>query len=229
MTDTQGRTLTISIDSTTGRRTGLTDAGDRTYTYGYTSGRLTSYRAPGASRAETYAVAVNGVPTLVLAPDTAFVSASDTVYPVTLDPTFVGVPASDAADTWVQDNDYPESQYGSAELKAGTYNGVQRARSFVRFDISALRANPVKVLDAKLRLYNTYSGSCTGATITARRIIEPWSPTTLTWANQPSGTSTNEGSASAAYGYSSSCAANYVSFDTTPIVQQWLDDGTVNN
>lgn len=68
-----------------------------------------------------------GGPVLVLVTDSAFLADPATVYPVTVDPSWTGVISSD---TWVQYNDYLESQNSSAELKAGMYNGSEKARSF---------------------------------------------------------------------------------------------------
>lgn len=166
-----------------------------------------------------------GRSTLVLTPDQAFLESSATVYPVTIDPTFtIG-----ASDTWIQYNDYLNSMSGSSELKAGTYNGVEKARSFLKFTLPSAFANSataVDVTDAKLRMYNWYSGSCTGASIRAQRITSgDWVAGDITWANQPNGTNTGGGSIAAAYGYSSACSASgaYVNWDIDAVAQAWAD------
>jgi hypothetical protein len=108
------------------------------------------------------------VPVLVLTPDAKFLADPATVYPVTVDPTWTG---SSPTDTWVQYNDYLSSQAGSDQLKAGTYNGSEKARSFLKFTLSS-KLTGAKITDAKLRLHNFYSGSCTGGAIAVRRITE---------------------------------------------------------
>lgn len=70
---------------------------------------------------------------LVLVTDSVFLADPATVFPVTVDPSWTGVISTD---TWVQYNDYLESQNSSAELKAGTYNGSEKARSFLKFGLS---------------------------------------------------------------------------------------------
>ena len=163
-----------------------------------------------------------GKSTLVLTPDAKFLADPGTVYPVTIDPTFT----QGASDTWLQYNDYLNSMSGSTELKAGTYNGSEKARSFLKFALPAGFQNDTTVLDAKLRMYNWYSGSCTGAGILVRRITSgDWVVGDINWTNQPTATSSGQASVSAAYGYSSGCDANgaYVNWDIDAIAQEWAN------
>ena len=107
-----------------------------------------------------------GRSTLELTPDQAFLDDPTTVYPVTIDPSFTKY----ASDAWVQYNNYLDSQGGSEELRVGTYDGgTHKARSYLQFALPAGFAGTV-VSAAELKLWNWYSGSCTGSAIEARRV-----------------------------------------------------------
>ncbi|WP_268246503.1 DNRLRE domain-containing protein [Streptomyces xantholiticus] len=158
---------------------------------------------------------------LVLEPDAEFLADPDLEYPVTIDPTdsLLGP----VTDTWVQYDDYLTSQRGSTELKAGTYNGTEKARSYLKFDVAKYAGK--HVLDTDLRLYSYYSSTCstTNSGNQIRRITSAWDPSAITWAEQPTTTSTGAVTSTAAKGYTSSCPAGHVSWDIDGIVQAWAD------
>lgn len=158
---------------------------------------------------------------LVLEPDEEFLADPDLEYPVTIDPTdsLLGP----VTDTWVQYDDYLTSQRGSTELKAGTYNGTEKARSYLKFDVAKYADK--HVLDTDLRLYSYYSSTCStaGAGNQVRRITSSWDPSAITWAEQPTTTSTGAVTSTAAKGYNSTCPAGHVSWDIDGIVQAWAD------
>ncbi len=159
-------------------------------------------------------------PVLVLRPDNTFLTGA--TYPVTIDPTFAS-----SADTWVQFDDYLSSQYTSTELKAGSYDGVEKARSFLKF--SSLGIVGKQILDTELRLYNYYSSTCStsGDGVQVRRITQDWTSTTLTWSNQPTTTATGAVTIHTPYGYDASCPADYVRYDIDAIVQAWADGSSI--
>ncbi|MEV8459819.1 MULTISPECIES: DNRLRE domain-containing protein [Streptomyces] len=163
----------------------------------------------------------SGEQVLVLKPDPAFLADPDLTYPVTIDPTdsLMGP----VTDTWIQYNDYLTSQRGSTELKSGTYNGSEKARSFLKFDVAKYAGK--HVLDTDLRLYSYYSSTCstTNAGNQVRRITSSWDPSAITWDAQPTTTSTGAVTSTAAKGYSSGCPAGSVSWDVDGIVQAWAD------
>lgn len=163
----------------------------------------------------------NGDQVLVLKPDEEFLADPELKYPVTIDPTdsLLGP----VTDTWVQYDDYLTSQRGSTELKAGTYNGTEKARSYLKFDVAKYAGK--HVLDTDLRLYSYYSSTCStsGSGNQVRRITASWDPSAITWAGQPTTTSTGAVTSTAAKGYSSSCPAGHVSWDIDGIVQAWAD------
>lgn len=156
---------------------------------------------------------------LSMTPDESFLSNPKTVYPVTIDPTFS---VTTSGDTWIQTPDYTSSQYGSAELRAGTYDsGSHIARSFIAFASNVF--NGRHMLAADLVLENFYSSSCTAGVVYARQITDNWWESSMTWANQPSATTSNQASYSLAHGYSSACAANSTVFNVTGITQSWAN------
>ncbi|MCX4531652.1 DNRLRE domain-containing protein [Streptomyces sp. NBC_01669] len=158
--------------------------------------------------------------TLVLRPSQEFLNDPDLTYPVTIDPTTT---LAASTDTWVATN-YPDSQRGSTELKAGTYDaGTTKARSFLKFDVA--KYTGTNVLSAELRLHSYWSASCSTASsgVEARRITQGWDPSAVTWGAQPTTTATGAAVSKAAYGYSSACPANFMRWNVTGIAQAWAD------
>ncbi|MFF4888124.1 DNRLRE domain-containing protein [Streptomyces nigra] len=169
--------------------------------------------------------AADGSQTLVLTPDAEFLAKQDLTYPVTVDPTST---LAVTTDTWVQTPDYPDSQVSSPELKSGTYdNGTNKARSYLKFGVSAFTGK--RILDTNLALYSYYSSTCStsGAGTQVRRITSDWSSSAITWGAQPSTTTTDAVTNTAALGYSSSCPAGTMNFDIDGIVQAWAS-GSAN-
>ncbi|WP_327191819.1 DNRLRE domain-containing protein [Streptomyces xinghaiensis] len=163
----------------------------------------------------------DGEQTLVLKPSATFLSDPGVTYPVVVDPT--NTLAGPTTDTWIQYDDYPTSQRGSTELKAGTYDGVQKARSFLKFNTSQYAGK--KIVDTDLRLYSYYSSTCstTGSGVQVRRITTDWDPSAISWSAQPSTTTTGAETSTAAKGYNSTCPAGHVNWDVDAIVQAWAD------
>jgi hypothetical protein len=144
---------------------------------------------------------------LVLKPSMEFLTDPDVVYPVNIDPTTT---LAASTDTWVATN-YPDSQRGSTELKAGTYDGgTTKARSYVKFDVSKYAGK--QILDTEFRLHSYWSSSCatTGSGVAVRRITADWDPSAVTWGSQPATTADGAVVSKAAYGFSSACPANFM-------------------
>ncbi|MFD9604966.1 DNRLRE domain-containing protein [Streptomyces sp. NPDC059970] len=160
----------------------------------------------------------DGKQTLVLTPDPGFLATAE--YPVTVDPTST---LAVTTDTWVATN-YPDSQISSPELKSGTYNdgGIQ-ARSYLKFDVSALKGK--HIIDTNLSLYSTWSSTCStkGSGTQIRRITSAWTSSAVTWGDQPETTTTGAVTSTAAKGYSSDCPPGTVDFDIDAVVQAWAD------
>ncbi|MDK1472282.1 DNRLRE domain-containing protein [Streptomyces sp. 549] len=159
--------------------------------------------------------------TLVLKPDRSFLDDHDVTYPVVVDPT--NTLLGPVTDTWIQDSAYPTSQRGSTELKAGTYNGTERARSYLKFNTSRFAGK--RIVEASLRLYSHWSASCSTANsgIQVRRITSGWDPSAISWSQQPSTTATAASVSKAAKGYNANCPAGQVSWNVNGIVQAWAE------
>jgi RHS repeat-associated protein len=169
----------------------------------------------------------SGTPTLTLSPDAGFLADPDTVYPVTVDPSFT---TYTNGDVWVQNADYTSGQTSSPELRAGTYDGGgHKARSFLRFDNGTAKWKGKDIESASLVLRNWYSGSCTGAAIRANWIDETWDGNNLTWGNQPTVAPGRFDDYTTAKGYTSACAGGDASWDLTSMVQYWANGGAANN
>ncbi|CAM5743233.1 DNRLRE domain-containing protein [Streptomyces hirsutus] len=114
-------------------------------------------------------------------------------------------------------------QRGSTELKAGTYDGSERARSYLKFDAARFRGK--RVIDADLRLFSHWSSTCStdNAGIEVRRVTSDWVPSAISWAKQPSTTTAAAPVSKAAKGYNANCPAGQVSWDVDGIVQAWAD------
>ncbi|MGW0855914.1 DNRLRE domain-containing protein [Streptomyces sp. NPDC002690] len=175
------------------------------------------HQARVATEIET---AADGSQSLVLTPDEDYFT-QDLTYPVTVDPTST---LAVTTDTWVQNPDYTDSQVSSTELKSGTYDaGTDVARSYLKFDVSALKGK--HITDTNLALYSYYSSTCatTGAGTQVRRVTGTWDSSTITWSAQPATTTTGAVTNTAALGYSTSCPAGTENFDIDAIVQAWAD------
>jgi RHS repeat-associated protein len=177
--------------------------------------------APGQTTPE--GETAGSTPVVTLTPDQDFLADPDTVYPVTIDPSFT---TNSNGDTWIENADYTTSQSGSDELRAGTFDsGAHIARSYLTFNQAAI--SDKHITKATLWMRNWYSQTCSGANINATRIIDSWSVSALTWANRPNYTTTDQGVFSTAYG-GSTCPANGAHWDVTKIVDGWAN-GTFSN
>ena len=168
-----------------------------------------------------------GTPELRLTPDAGFLSDPDTVYPVTIDPTFTFY--SSTGDTWVS-NQTPSSQESSAELRVGTQDGgATRSRSYVRFN-GLLGSIPsgADFKSASLVLRNFDSLSCTSSSIEVAQVDQDWTLSSISWSNQPSMTSLHQATFAPAMGYSSSCPAGDAVWDVTGIVNDWYTGAKAN-
>ena len=170
--------------------------------------------------------------TLEVTPDAAFLAREDLEYPLVIDPT---VTLEVSKDTYVH-SQYPNQTYTNEnELKVGKVPvaGSEKARSLIKFTTGSIDGK--HVLEAKLRLYETWSYSCTNTNTRVYRVNSSW--TGPTWNNQPTyGAIYAE--KSFAKGYSGSCPDGWVVFDdgdpysgntVTDLVQGWAEGSIENN
>lgn len=156
-----------------------------------------------------------GTQALTLAPDDGFLRDPDTVYPVTVDPSFT---VYSTGDLWVQNVDYTSPQIASEELRAGSNDGgARRARSYLDFKSNWAGKD---ISSATLRLWNYSSGSCAAGAIRASMVTTDWAAKELTWGNQPSVSGTLFDDYAPAHG-ANNCNADDADFDVTEIVDAW--------
>ncbi|MEV7968757.1 DNRLRE domain-containing protein [Sphaerisporangium sp. NPDC088356] len=156
---------------------------------------------------------------LVLKPDARFLADPAVKYPVTVDPTST---LTVETDTWVQ-SDIPDSQRGSTELKAGTYDGTHVARSYLQFrHVDDLRGTQITAAD--LRLWTFWSSVCVdpSAGVQARRITAAWDPDTIRYGSEPATTTAGAVTTKTAYG-AASCPQDFMHWNTTAMAQAWAD------
>ncbi|MFJ7159473.1 phospholipase A2 [Streptomyces sp. NPDC101118] len=161
----------------------------------------------------------DGGQVLVLKPSAAFLNDPGLKYPVTIDPTDSLMGA--VTDTWIQYDDYLTSQRGSTELKAGTYDGNEKARSFLQFNVDKYKGK--QILDAKLRMYSYYASTCNTANagIQVRRVTAAWDPSAITWSNQPATTTDSAALNKDAKGYNTSCPGGQSTWEIDGIAADW--------
>ncbi|MER6102545.1 FG-GAP-like repeat-containing protein [Streptomyces sp. NPDC001832] len=167
--------------------------------------------------------------TLAVTPDESLLTSSKTVWPVFIDPSITG-----KTKNWTTTyKKYPTSSFydganyntGTTEARVGyesTTGGL--SRSFFRLAwTSSIKG--ATVTKADLRLYETYSWSCSA------REMQVWRTggisSSTTWNNQPSWTK-EIGRKSFANGWSSSCPDAYVVYDGKSVAQDAANGGWTN-
>ena len=150
---------------------------------------------------------------LVLTPDADFLSDPSTEYPVIIDPSLT---LDSKYDTYVR-SDFPSTHYNTDdELQIGTYDGgSSKARTTIDFLSTAWKGT--EIVSAGLKLYLFHSYSCTKSDIKVYRSAKAYSETD--WGNQPFINTDYQTTYSAAKGYSSACAAGYITIPVTEITQ----------
>jgi RHS repeat-associated protein len=219
--------LTAAVASS-GRIT-LTDASGKLVAQADPARMWGAERDPNAdepTRVGSVAVRITGSPpdqVLEVAPDPAFLADPQVTYPVTIDPS---PNLAATADTFI-DSGFPDSSYSSdPELKSGTYNsGTNKLRTLMKFDSSPISGT--HVLSATLKLYETWSWSCTARQVNIYRATSDW-PLSVTWNTRPSTNGFLQASANVAKGHDSGCPAGWVNFDLQGLAQAWAD-GSVPN
>jgi hypothetical protein len=151
---------------------------------------------------------------LSLVPDARLLSASDTRFPVYIDPSWSG---ARLAQTQVWSNYPSTSFYNGANMSSSTDKSLRvgydatdgkLTRSFFRLDTTGVKGK--HILSATLQTFENWSRSCT------TRQVEVWATNTIssstTWSNQPTWAYQMDYH-SVAKGYSSSCPAGGVEFN----------------
>lgn len=151
---------------------------------------------------------------VTMVPGAEFLTDPDVQYPVVVDPSVsLGLPR----DTFVQ-TDWSDDASLQTDLRVGTYNGTDKARSFLNVDVSKIKGK--KITSAKLNLWQFHSWSCTAASwdVWGTALAE----TGTVWTNQPNwnkkwATSTDT------KGHNSACADGWSNVTITDLAQGWAD------
>ncbi|NUR86309.1 MAG: DNRLRE domain-containing protein, partial [Nonomuraea sp.] len=162
---------------------------------------------------------------LKVTPDAALLTSPDTVYPVTIDPSFTA-----ARSSWTYvDSAYPSSTYynSSNDATAGTSNGGgYKRRSFFNMGLSGMGTGK-HIVSATFQIYETWAWSCSARNVGLYRTAAIGSGTN--WSNQP-GSNLTIGSKNVAYGWSSSgsggpssCPSSWVGWDVTSALQDIMN------
>jgi Disaggregatase related repeat len=171
---------------------------------------------------------------LTLTPDLAWLRDAARTYPVTIDPTITQSPSS--ADGWINEDSPTTANPGTDYLRVGGATGV-RKRSLVKFSLGQVTEGAT-VTAATLKLYldsNQTTGTGTSDYV-ARRVTEAWTASDATWNRRVAGTNGLWSTAGGVWAGSSvagttiaGTADGYKSFEVTPMVQSWINNGLDNN
>ena len=156
-----------------------------------------------------------------LTPDRDWLTSSDRVYPVTLDPTVTYSGASYIADTHVTDQASGRKNYHTETgLKMGCMSNGDRLRVYFDFTslITAIGANK-QITGATLTCYEEYVGN-SAPSVRLHQVTSDFSISTVTWNTQPSFSSTH---------FSSTVVKNVGSYswDMTAKVQEWYGNSSI--
>ncbi len=161
---------------------------------------------------------------LTLAPDTDYLADPETTYPVTIDPTWSSV---DANDTWVQSSSPTAKHPLDESLYAGTKTGGStKYRSFLQFTTAGSPWIGQVVSSANLAIRNYDAYGCTGSAVRVSRLVEAYNNGQVTWNTQPTVTSTGASDSWGSHGATTACAADWMNWNLTAIVQSWAAGGT---
>jgi hypothetical protein len=151
--------------------------------------------------------------TITITADQDFLNASDTQYPVIIDPSVMITGTSDTFDSCV-DQQYPNSNYYlSQNLWTGGLLNTNAMRTFIEFTLPT-NIPAENITSAYLRIKkNAYATP----TIKAYRVTQDWTSSNVKWTDQPQYTS--DYASTTAYNDSGDWYRMY----TTTMVKNWLD------
>jgi RHS repeat-associated protein len=152
--------------------------------------------------------------------DPAWLDDDSRVWPVTVDPSVV----AKASDTYIDEAAPSANFLTDSNLLAGTTDGGYTRRTLLRFDLAPYQG--LRVDDARVRLYNWGSQTCSGRRSALRRVTSTWTLANVTWNNQPSSSGFGVRSDDS-FGFSSACPNNHLFYSGTEVTQAfqyWLGD-----
>ncbi|WP_436528684.1 DNRLRE domain-containing protein [Actinoplanes sp. HUAS TT8] len=164
----------------------------------------------------------DGTQYLDLSAGMAFLTDPATVYPVWIDPSVSSV--SRYGDTFVTQAD-TDSHWSDSELRIGLSDAGNIRRALVRFNTATSVPKGAHVTSASLKLWNFFSSTCSARALQAYPITANFS--SVTWATQPSYTTSYGASASFANGNEDlGCPNASGTVNVVNMVQAWVS-GTI--
>lgn len=166
-------------------------------------------------RSDSVTLAYNSIKNgyeLTVTADPAFLNASDTVYPVVIDPSVMVTGADVTYDAYV-DELYPDDNYYlSNSLWTGGELDNNAMRTYLKFDLP-LYLSSNQITSAYIYLLKK---DCQTPTIRAYRANGSWDSSSLTWNNKPSFSSLDYSSTA------TNTVGDWYGLDVTTIVKDWL-------
>ena len=155
---------------------------------------------------------------ITISADAAFLNATDTVYPVVIDPSIMVTGYDVTFDTCV-DQEYPTSNYYLSEnLWTGGALGTNAMRTYMKYTLpTGISAS--QVTSAYVYLLKKEHQA---PTIRAYRVTSDWSSSAITWNSKPAYTTTY------ASGVATNTTGNWYGLNVTTLVKYWLN-GTYPN
>ncbi|MEV4354210.1 DNRLRE domain-containing protein [Nonomuraea sp. NPDC049625] len=165
--------------------------------------------------------------TLTVTPDAGWLAAPERSWPVTIDPTVVIAPDwSTSSDAMIVSTS-PTTNYDvDLRLSVGR-SGTSVYRGLVRFDLAGLVPEGTTIDKAEMGLYydQTLAGSTGSVALEARRVTQPWDPSTVTW----NSINTAMGEVAATATFQAAEANLWHTYTVTDLARAWLAGTTPNH
>ena len=156
---------------------------------------------------------------LTITPDYGWLTSSDRVYPVVIDPSVITTQIREnIKDMAVASNG--GNNYNDDYLEAGYHSTRGKERIFIKFEALPKLSAADVIVDANLMLYRGINASA-NLQINAHKVEEAWESNTVTWANQPSYDSTITD-------YAKVSSYGWYQWSITEIARDWFLEDDVN-
>ncbi|MFD8531902.1 DNRLRE domain-containing protein, partial [Streptosporangium canum] len=176
-------------------------------------------------------------------PDAAFLADPAVTYPVTIAAASEWFGGGVPDDAWVNKNSPSSNNAAAGWLRAGTtQTSADIARVYLKYDTDVPELEGATVIDADLYVWNYKSGGPNGqlcgneigSGIAASLITSAWTPTGLSWSNQPSNAGIMTGSGNKA-GYNIDASGTWCASEAalvhriTGMARAWIEQGVANH
>ncbi|MPW26723.1 DNRLRE domain-containing protein [Alkalibaculum sp. M08DMB] len=156
---------------------------------------------------------------LSISVDEGFLTDPKNKYPIIIDPTVTMTGASGTHDTYVQSG-YASSNYHTSDhLRTGWDSSTGKIRSYIKFNLPDIAGG--LITDAKVKFYE-FTGNTTSAYVDLYRAASSWSPSSITWNNQP-------GTTGSSYDRDVVDRSGYHEWVIPDLVSQWYSGAVANN